>query len=190
MYEAIGVVEIASIAWGVEAADAMAKVAPVDFVDTVMVTPGKYVVIVHGDPSSVDSSVARGREVAGDQVVDWLLIPFIHPQVYPAIRNESACEHIEALGLVETASVATGIVAADRAAKAAAVQLVQLHLARGIGGKSILTLTGELPEVEAAVEAGKADAEAAGKLVATRIIANPHADLAQRLLQSVHKPPA
>ncbi len=190
MYEAIGVLEIASIAWGVDVADAMAKVAPVDFVDTVMVTPGKYVVVVHGDPSAVDSSVTRGREIAGDQVVDWLLIPYIHPQVYTAIRNESACDSIQALGLVETASVATGIVAADRAAKAAEVQLLQLHLARGIGGKSILTLTGALHEVEAAVEAGRAEAESAGKLVATRVIANPHPDLAQRLLESLRSAPA
>ena len=184
MYEAIGVLEIASIAWGVDVADAMAKAAPVDFVDTIMVTPGKYVVVVHGDPSSVDSSVSRGREIAGDQVLDWLLIPMIHPQVYAAIQNESGCERIAALGLIETASVATGIVAADRAAKAAEVLLVQLHLARGIGGKSILTLTGVLHEVQAAVEAGKSAAESSGKLVATRVIPNPHPDLAQRLLPS------
>jgi microcompartment protein CcmL/EutN len=175
MYEAIGVLEIASIASGVEVADAMAKVAPVDFVDTVMVTPGKYVVVVHGDPSSVDSSVSRGREVAGDELLDWLLIPFIHPQVYAAIR---------------TTTVATGVVAADRAAKAAAVQLVQLHLARGIGGKSILTLTGPLHEVEAAVEAGKQEAQDSGKLVATRVIPNPHPDLAARLMQRAHGVPS
>lgn len=187
MHEAIGVLEVASIASGVEVADAMAKVAPVDFVDTVMVTPGKYVVVVHGDPSSVDSSVKRGREVAGDEVLDWLLIPFIHPQVYPAIRNESDCKRIEALGLIETTTVATGVVAADRAAKAAAVQLVQLHLARGIGGKSILTLTGPLDEVEAAVEAGKQEAQDRGKLVATRVIPNPHPDLAERLIRTVRR---
>jgi microcompartment protein CcmL/EutN len=190
MYEAIGVLEIASIASGVEVADAMAKVAPVDFVDTVMVAPGKYVVVVHGDPSSVDSSVSRGREVAGDELLDWLLIPFIHPQVYAAIRNESDCKRIDALGLIETTTVATGVVAADRAAKAAAVQLVQLHLARGIGGKSILTLTGPLHEVEAAVEAGKQEAQDSGKLVATRVIPNPHPDLAARLMQRAHGVPS
>jgi microcompartment protein CcmL/EutN len=182
VHEAIGLVELQSIAWGVDVADVMVKAAPVDFIDTFMVTPGKYVVLVHGDPSSVESSVSAGRQAAPEQVLDWLLIPFVHPQVLPAVRHRSACDRVRALGLIETASVASGVLAADRAAKAAAVQLLQLVLAQGIGGKSILTLTGALFDVQAAVEAGRAEAEAAGKLVATRVIANPHPDLAARVL--------
>ena len=182
VHEAIGLVELQSIAWGVDVADVMVKAAPVDFIDTFMVTPGKYVVLVHGDPSSVESSVSAGRQAAPEQVLDWLLIPFVHPQVLPAVRHRSACDRVRALGLIETASVASGVLAADRAAKTAAVQLLQLVLAQGIGGKSILTLTGDLFDVQAAVEAGRAEAEAAGKLVATRVIANPHPDLAARVL--------
>jgi len=181
-YEAIGLVELQSIAWGVDVADVMVKAAPVDFIDTFMVTPGKYIVLVHGDPSSVESSVTAGRQAASDQVLDWLLIPFVHPRVLPAIRNRSGCDRVAALGLIETASVASGIVAADRAAKAADVQLLQLVLARGIGGKSMLTLTGSLFDVQAAVEAGRAEAESGGRLVATRVIPNPHPDLAARVL--------
>lgn len=189
MIEAIGLVELQSIAWGVDVADVMVKVAPVQFVDTFMVTPGKYVVLVHGDPSSVESSVQAGRQAAPEQVLDWLLIPFVHPQVFPAIRNQSNAATIGALGLVETSSVASGVVAADQAAKAASVQLLQLHLARGIGGKSILSLTGALFDVQAAVEAARRGAEAASRLVAVRIIPNPHPDLAARLLQAVRRPP-
>jgi microcompartment protein CcmL/EutN len=183
-YEAIGLLELESIAWGVDVADVMVKAAPVDFVDTFMVTPGKYVVLVHGDPSSVESSVTAGRQAAPEQVLDWLLIPYVHAQVFAAIRQRSSCERVHALGLIETSSVATGIVAADHAAKAANVDLLQLRLARGIGGKSLLVLTGELFQVEASVEAGQRDAEAGKKLVATRIIPNPHPDLAARLLRA------
>ena len=53
MYEAIGLLELDSIAAGIEVADVMVKAAPVDFVDAFMVTPGKYIVVVHGDPTSV-----------------------------------------------------------------------------------------------------------------------------------------
>lgn len=183
-YEAIGLVELQSIAWGVDVADVMLKAAPVDFVDSFMVTPGKYVVLVHGDPSSVESSVTAGRASAPEQVLDWLLIPFVHPKVFPAILNRSACAQVQALGLIETASVASGILAADRAAKAAEVELLQLVLARGIGGKSMLTLTGELFAVQASVAAGKQEAEQAGKLVAMRVIPNPHPDLAARVLRA------
>ena len=181
MYEAIGLLELDSIAAGIEVADVMVKAAPVDFVDAFMVTPGKYVVVVHGDPTSVGASVAAGRAVAGVALLDTMVIPFVHPQVYAAIRTPRPAAADLALGFVETASVATGIVAADDAAKAAEVELLQLHLARGIGGKSILTLAGILADVQAAVEAGSRAARASGRLVATRVLANPHPDLVRRL---------
>ena len=182
MVEAIGLVELQSIAWGMDVADVMVKAAPVQFVDTFMVSPGKYVVLVHGDPTSVQVSVDAGRQAAPEQVVDWLLISFVHEQVFPAMQAQSAARRIGALGLVETSSVASGIVAADRAAKAAAVQLLRLHLGRGIGGKSILTLTGALFDVQAAVDAAAQSATASGHLVAVRVVPNPHPDLAARLL--------
>jgi microcompartment protein CcmL/EutN len=187
MYEAIGLLELESLAAGVEVADAMAKAAPVEFVDTFMVTPGKYVVIVHGDPASVEASVRAGRDLAAGALLDWLLIPFIDPQVFRAIRNQNPAERVRALGLVETSSVAAGIVAADEAAKAARVHLLQLHLGRGIGGKSMLTLTGELPDVLAAVEAGSRRAREAGRLVATRVVPQPHPDLALRLVNGLER---
>jgi microcompartment protein CcmL/EutN len=184
MYEAIGLLELRSIAWGLDAADVMIKAAPVSFIDTFMVTPGKFVVLVHGDPSSVESSLRAGRDMAREQVLDSLLIPYVDPQVFTAITLQSGREEVEALGFVEATSVAGGIRSADAAAKAANVTLLQLHLARGIGGKSFLTLTGPLYEVQAAVRAAEETLDAPGALVATRIVANPHPDLAQQVLQS------
>jgi microcompartment protein CcmL/EutN len=181
MIEAIGVLEIDSIAAGVEVADAVVKMAPVRFVDAFMTTPGKYVVLLHGDPSSVDSGLRAGREVAGAALLDWLHLPFVHQQVLPAIRNQADVHRMDAVGLVETSSVASGVGAADAAAKAAEVHLVHLQLGRGIGGKSMLLLTGDLPDVQAAVEAASRVAREAGRLVAERVIAQPHPDLAGRL---------
>src|SRR5262245_5637303 len=170
MVEAIGLLEIDSIAAGVEVADAMVKAAPVEFVDTFMVTPGKYVILVHGDPSSVHSSLEAGRAMAGGTLLDSLYIPFLDPQVLPALRNTVRVADFEAAGLVETTSVAAGVQAGDDAAKAAEVQLVHLHLGRGIGGKSVLLLVGPLHHVQAAVHAASGRARAAGRLAAERII--------------------
>jgi microcompartment protein CcmL/EutN len=181
MIEAIGLAELDSIAAGIEVADAMVKMAPVEFLDAFMVTPGKFVVLVAGDPSSVQSSLAAGLAVAGSALVDSLEIPFLHPGVLPAIRNTVQLESGLALGLVETSSVAAGIRAADDAAKGATVQLVHLHLGRGIGGKSMLLLSGKLPEVQAGVESGSRRAEQAGRLIATRVIPQPHPDLTAQL---------
>jgi microcompartment protein CcmL/EutN len=181
MIEAIGLVEVESIAAGVEVADAMVKMAPVEVLEAFMVTPGKYVVLVHGDPSSVQSSVDRGRAVAGEALVDALVIPQVEPQVLPAMRREVGVGQVEAVGLIETSSVAAGVHTADDAAKAADVQLVHLVLGRGIGGKSMLLLCGDLDAVQAAVEAAAARATRNGRLLATRIIPRPHEDLVARL---------
>ncbi len=97
MYEAIGLLELRSIAWGLDAADVMIKAAPVQFIDTFMVTPGKFVVLVHGDPSSVESSLTAGREMAREQVLDSLLIPFVDPQVFTAIQLSSGVTQLGAL---------------------------------------------------------------------------------------------
>ncbi len=182
MYEAIGLLELRSIAWGLNAADVMIKAAPVQFIDTFMVTPGKFVVLVHGDPSSVESSLTAGREMARDQVLDSLLIPLVDPQVFTAIELSSGVTQLGALGFIETTTIASGIQCADAAAKSAEVTLLQLHLGRGIGGKSILTLTGKLHEVQAAIHAAEQRVEAAETMVATRIVANPHPDLARQIL--------
>lgn len=181
MIEALGLLELDSIAAGVEVADAMLKMAPVELADAFMVTPGKYVVLVHGDPSSVASSLDAGRAVSQGTLVDSLYIPFLHPQVLPALRREVRLESVGAVGLVETTSVASGVLAADDAAKAAEVRLVHLHVARGIGGKSILLVAGPLHDVQAAVEAAAGRARAGVRLAATRVIPQPHPDLAARL---------
>jgi len=182
MYEAIGLLELRSIAWGFDAADVMIKAAPVQFIDTFMVTPGKFVILVHGDPSSVDLSLTAGRDMAREQVLDSLLIPFVDPQVFTAIQLSSGVTQLGALGFIETTTIAAGIRSADAAAKAAEVALLQLHLGRGIGGKSILTLTGKLHEVQAAIQAAEQSIDSPGTLVASRTVANPHPELAQQIL--------
>lgn len=187
MIEALGLLELDSIAAGVEVADAMLKMAPVQLADAFMVTPGKYVVLVHGDPSSVQSSLDAGRALAHGTLIDSLYIPFLHPQVLPALRHEVRRESVDAVGLLETTSVASGILAADDAAKAAQVQLVHVHAARGIGGKSIVLLEGPLHDVQAAVEAAAARARASLRLAATRIIPQPHPDLAARLATGLQR---
>src|SRR5262245_17613959 len=166
----------------------MVKTAPVDVLDVFMVTPGKFVVLVHGDPSSVRSSLEAGRATAGATLVDSLEIPFLDPQVLPALRRQATVDGVESVGLVETTSIAAGVQSADDAAKAAAVRLVHLHLGRGIGGKSILLLSGALPDVQAAVAAAAARAGASGRLAATRVIPQPHADVAARLRTGLRRP--
>ncbi|MGD8628471.1 MAG: BMC domain-containing protein [bacterium] len=179
--EAIGMVELNSIATGIMTCDEMLKVAPVVLIAAMTICPGKYLSLVGGEVSAVESSVRRGREVGAEFMVDSLFIPGIHPQVFPAIMGTARIERIRALGVIETFSVASCIIAADGAAKAAEIELTDLRLAQGLAGKSFVTLTGDVSDVEAAMAEGLALIKDTGMVLKSVVIPRPHEDLKGRL---------
>jgi microcompartment protein CcmL/EutN len=181
MGPALAVIELSSIARGHRVADAMLKRAPVRLMRAEPVSPGKFLVLVEGDVAAVDESFRVGADVAGDRAVDKLFLPHPHMSLWRALADEvNAADGVESLGVVETTTVVATVLAADAAVKAAKVRITEMQLARGIGGKAFFTLTGELGEVEAAVDAAVGVLDAA-LVHTTEIIAAPHADLAAKL---------
>jgi microcompartment protein CcmL/EutN len=182
----VALLELASIAAGVETTDAIAKQADVELVMACSVSPGKFLVLFTGSVEDVGSALARGLEVGAHVLIDQLFIPNLEPTLYALVRGEgcsssdsdpegpSSEDPLPAVGLIETLSVASTIRAADIASKQASLSLQSLELARGIGGKSWVSFTGEVSDVEVGVTLGSADAEAAGLLVERVVIANPH----------------
>ena len=71
---------------------------------------------------------------------------------------------------METFSAASAILAADAAVKAAAVDLAEVRLAMGLGGKAFFVVTGDVGPVEMSVAAAAAQAGQAGLLVRRVII--------------------
>lgn len=182
---ALGLMETGSVARGMVVADAMVKRALVTLVKAHPVTPGKYVVLITGGEEEVQQAMAEGLSVAADTVVDRLYLPKADPQLAPALGGAVQVEQVrqlDALGVVETFSVASALLSADRAVKAAQVRLVQLRLARGLGGRAFYVLTGEQHQVEAGLEAG-ASIVHDGMLLTTEIIPRPHRDLLHELLR-------
>ena len=179
---AIGLLEFNSIAMGIDGADAMLKAADVEVLIANPVCPGKYLALVGGDVSAVQSSIEAGRAGRGNWIVDELILPNVHTSVFPAIAATSQVERIRSLGVVETFSASSGIVASDTAAKAAAIQLIEVRLSVGLGGKSFITLTGDVSAVEAAVEAAAKGAMNSGMLVAKVVIPAPREELSEGLL--------
>ncbi len=182
MLTTIGLIELNSIARGILVSDAMLKKAPVELIEATPLCPGKYIVLVAGDVASVEDAVNSGLQVGGEKVIDQLLLPQVHEQVIPAIHALTEVEELNALGVIETFSVAAAILAADAAAKTAAIDLIEVRLAKGLGGKAFVTLTGDIADVEAAVEAGCNLAAQEGLLLDKVIIPAPHPDLTDKLL--------
>ncbi len=151
---ALALLEFHSIAAGIEAGDAMVKRAPVERILAGTIQPGHFLVLVTGEVADVTESVDAGLFIAGDTVRDRLLLPNVHPGVVAALRGERALGEGDALGIVETASVAAGILAADAGLKGADVRLSQLRLGDGLGGKGLALFNGLVSDVEAAVAIG------------------------------------
>lgn len=169
----IGFLELNSIAKGIEAADAMCKAAQVKLISARPSCPGKYQILITGEVSAVQSSLASGKKIASSNVIDELLIPRVHPEVIDAINMASMPESPQAIGILEYFSVAGSITGADAAVKSANVHLIELRLGTGIGGKSFVTLTGDVSAVETAIKNGAKTAEESGLLVNKVVIAHP-----------------
>lgn len=179
---ALGAIEIISIPKGMEAADAMLKAANVQLVTAATACPGKYVVVVFGEVAEVNASVQAGKTVAKEKTIDSLVIPNVHEQVMPAIHACSSVDKVDAIGTEELFSVCGAIEAADAAAKAATVDLIEVRLARGLGGKSFFVLTGDVASVRAGIEAGRAVCERRGLVSDCVVIPSPHPELIKAIL--------
>lgn len=151
---ALALLEFHSIAAGIEAGDAMVKRAPVERILAGTIQPGYFLVLVTGEVADVTEAVDAGLLAAADFVRDRLLLPNVHPGVVAALRGERATADTESLGIVETATVAAGILAADAGLKGAEVRLNQLRLGDGLGGKGLALFGGSVSDVEAAVAIG------------------------------------
>lgn len=81
----------------------------------------------------------------------------------------------EALGMIETRGLTAAIEAADAMVKAAEVTLIGTEKI-GSGLVSVM-VRGDVGAVNAAVQAGAANASKLGELVATHVIPRPHQDV-------------
>lgn len=179
---ALGMLEFRSVAKGIEATDSMLKAASVELLFARPICPGKWLVVVAGEVAAVESAVAAGKEVSPEQLVDELVLAQVHESVLPSLAAATPVSSLGSLGVIEAFSAATCLEAADAAAKAAEIQLVELRLPAGLGGKAFVTLTGSVAAVEAAVRAGAGLAERKGMLVESVVIPAPAFELTPTLL--------
>jgi microcompartment protein CcmL/EutN len=179
---AIAAVETSSIAQGMVTADAMVKEAEVVVLEASVLSPGRYWIVVGGDVADVRVAHRRGVEVAADALLDQLFIPQLHAGVIPALRGVVPGSDDDAVGVLETLTAASAIVAADVAAKAANIVLRDLRLANGIGGKGVVVLSGSVSDVQAAIAGGRAEAQKRGLLARAVVIPRMDARLRARIV--------
>jgi microcompartment protein CcmL/EutN len=179
--KAVGMIETLSIPKGILAADAMLKAADVSLIFAQAVCAGKYIVLVSGDVAAVKAAVEAGEMMSQDSLVDSMMIPNVSEEVFSAINASSDIENTAALGIMETFSICTAMIVADAAVKAANVALIEIRLGRGLGGKSFVTLTGDVSACEAAINVAQNMEESQGMLSSSVVIPSPHKDIMEAI---------
>ena len=177
---ALALIDFSSIAVGIEAADAMVKRAQLDVIRTGTVQPGRYLVLIGGTVAEVQESLATGRAVGGDSVLDHVFLPHVHADVVTAIGGGRTEAPRDAVGVIETSTVAAAIRAADSGIKGAEVRLLEVRMADGLGGQGIVLYSGVVADVEAAIEIGCAVIRP-GLLVRHVVISQLHPEIWENL---------
>jgi microcompartment protein CcmL/EutN len=174
---ALALIEFSSIATGIHAADAMVKRAPIMVIKSGTVQPGKYLVLIGGEVADVEESLKAGKGTGSSAIVDIVYLPHVHLQVVEALSGGRVPDLEDALGVVETRTVAAAIHAADAGIKGAAVKLLEVRIADGLGGKGIVLFSGLVHDVEAAIEIGIGVLETPDLLVQQVVIPQLHKDV-------------
>lgn len=182
MKRAIGLIELRSIARGIETADVMLKQANVELLRAHVVCPGKYIVLIAGGVSAVRSAMDAGKKVAPEVVVDTFILDNVHPSVFPALAGVTEIEKVRALGVLETFTLAATIIAADIAVKAAAIELIEIRLPFALGGKAFMLITGDVDSVRTGINSAVSALKDNGVIESFTVIPAPHKGLVEKIL--------
>lgn len=183
-HPAIALIEFASIAAGTRATDALTKKAPVHLIRVGSLQPGKFAVLFAGDVASVEESYIIGLQVGAETVVDRVLLPDVAVSVYDALEGHVGSWQGETVGIIESSTLAATIAAADAGTKGANVEIVQIRLGDGLGGKGLAHFGGLLADVEAAIQIGQDVARREGRTICTAIIPRVDGDVRAALSRS------
>jgi microcompartment protein CcmL/EutN len=171
---ALSLIEFSSIALGTRALDSLLKKATVTLLRAGSVQPGKFAVLFAGQVASVEESYREACRIGAESLLDHVLLPDVHESVHAAVLGKRGNWMNDTLGIIETQTMAAVLEAADAAVKGAHVEIVELRLGDGLGGKGLAHFSGLQADMEAAIAIGSQRIASRGHTICTAII--PRAD--------------
>lgn len=177
MNDAIGGIEISSIAQGYGVADAMLKAADVELLTNQTLCPGKLMLLIGGSNSSVQSALEAGIRQGDSFISDKVIIGNIHADVLRVLKRSAKPKEGAAIGIVEAYTAVGAIEAADIMVKGSSVVLNKINTLIGIGGKGIVTVSGDVAAVTMAVDMAHHHLMSRNIMVNQIVIPNPNLDI-------------
>lgn len=178
---ALGLLEFKSVAKGIEVLDEVLKSSNVELMMANPICPGKYIGIITGEIAAVSNGIKVGEQTGGVFLIEAMVISNLHEAVIPAMLGSNIIDITASIGIIETMSALGSIQVADIAVKASNVQLVEVRVARGLGGKGFTIFTGEISSVKNAVAACNNAYKGTGEILCSSVVATPN----KRLMQSI-----
>ncbi|MCJ8013543.1 BMC domain-containing protein [Paenibacillus sp. KQZ6P-2] len=148
MTSAIGVVELRSISKGYETADRMLKTSPVEVHHMKPICPGKFLIIMSGDTADVQAAMETAKAESGEFRISDFELHGVHPDIVNGLKRRQSSQPVDALGIVETSTVSSGIFALNEALKQCDIHVKKMNLGMAIGGKFLAVFTGSVSDVE------------------------------------------
>jgi len=180
--KAIGMVEYKTVSSGIKAADLIVKTAEVELIQAQTVCPGKFIIMYSGELSAVRVSTDAVIKQYPESLIDQFVLGNPHESIFEALTCTAQIEDVAALGVIETFTGASAIVAADHAAKTAQVDIFEIRVARGMCGKSYVLLTGSVASVTEAVESSIGRMKEDGFMLDYAIIPSPSKEFVKTLI--------
>jgi len=183
-YPSIALLELSSIAVGIYAADAMVKRAPITVLKSGTVHNGKFLILIGGSVASVEESFYTGIDSGSEKIIDQVQLPDVHQKVHDAILgNRQKCTG-EAIGIIETSTVAATIKSADAAVKGTNIEILEIRIADDLGGKAFAIYNGEIEDVQSAIEISKENVTKKEFWIRDKIIPRISPEMADQLDQT------
>ncbi|PLX09518.1 MAG: propanediol utilization protein [Marinilabiliales bacterium] len=173
----LATIEFDSIAIGIKSLDEMAKEAPINIIDAFTICPGKYIIVFSGDVASVEYAYNKGLECGSKHIIDKLYLPMVEQSVINAIGKVVETQHWDAVGIIETLSITAAIQAADVAANVGDIDIVEIRLSIGYGGKSYIKIMGRLEDVEIAIQESEEVIKYKTQYFTSVVIPQPHSEI-------------
>ena len=178
---AIRVLELTSIAKGIESMDVMLKASKINIVVSKTICPGKYIIVINGDAGAVNEAIEKGAASAEKCVLDKLVLPAVHENLLSALNGRRRdVAYYKPIGIVELSSITSGILACDAALKSANVELLEFKIGMLIGGKSYFIISGDTSSLQEAFRTVNKKVDKR-RVINSVIISSPDNDLIKHL---------
>jgi len=174
---AIALLEFESVATGILASDVMVKRSPIALLRCGTIHPGRFLILVGGSVASTEEAYTAGLQVGesrGD-LNSKVFLGDVHPSLHDAVLGIRRNVEGDSLAVVETHSSPALLAAVDAAIKSTPVVLSEVRLGDDLGGHALALLSGDLFDVEMALEI--CSERAGGKIISCTLLPRLDSDL-------------